>query len=153
MLSNVYKLKFYKSSFDLNDDYEKLSEHEKERISELNAETYFDYDGNDNCYICYVITSPTEIEGYLKILRNNLIQCECYNLSEDVLKQKINIEVELKPILSISNRVKYSFFVDDVNNWIYENLDIDTVLDRISEVGSIERLTDIEQEFLKNYQK
>lgn len=148
----VYKLKFYKSSFDLNDDYERLSEHEKERISELDAETYFDYDDDDDCYVCYVITSPSEIEGYLKIMRSNLIQCKCSNLSEDVLKQKVNLELELKPILTISNQVKYSFFVDDVNSWIYDNLDMDTVLDRISEVGCVEKLTEIEQEFLKNYQ-
>ena len=38
-----------------------------------------------------------------------------------------------------------SFFVDDLNDWIYNNLDIDTILDRINLVG-IDSLTKIEKE-------
>ena len=72
MLKKVYKLNFKKSSYDLNEDYERLSDHEKERISELDADTYFDYDDDDECYICYVITTQQEIDRYLKILTNNL---------------------------------------------------------------------------------
>ena len=40
--------------------------------------------------------------------------------------------------------------MDDLDDWIYENLDIDTVLDRISSVG-IKSLRKIEKEFLNNY--
>jgi hypothetical protein len=148
----VYKLKFSKSSFDLNDDYERLADYEKERISELDAETYFDYDDDDDCYVCFVITSPTEIENYLKILSSNLIYCNCSNLSDDVLRHKINLADELKHLVSATNQIKYSFFVEDVDEWIYNNLDIDTVLDRISEVGSVDSLTKIEKEFLETYQ-
>ena len=50
-----------------------------------------------------------------------------------------------------TNQVKYTFFVEDVDEWIYNNLDIDTVLDRISEVGSVDSLTKIEKEFLETY--
>lgn len=152
MSTCVYKLKFSKSSFDLNDDYERLADYEKERISELDAETYFDYDDDDDCYVCFVITSPTEIENYLRILSSNLIYCECSNLSDDVLQQKINLADELKTLVSATNQIKYSFFVEDVDEWIYNNLDIDTILDRISEVGSVDSLTKIEKEFLETYQ-
>ena len=47
------------------------------------------------------------------------------------------------------NSTKYSFFVDDLDDWIYNNLDIDTILDRISQVG-LDSLTKIEKEFLNN---
>lgn len=152
MLTRIYKLEFSKSSFDLNDDYERLSEHEKERISELDAETYFDYDDYDDCYVCYVITSPPEIERYIRILKNNLIQHNCIDLSQDVLTNKICLSKDLKPMLTTTTTIKYSFFVDDVDDWILDNLDIDTVLDRISEVGNVSKLSETEQVFLKNYQ-
>jgi len=47
------------------------------------------------------------------------------------------------------NSTKYLFFVDDLDDWIYNNLDIDTILDRISQVG-LDSLTKIEKEFLNN---
>lgn len=151
MVTCVYKLKFNKSSFDLNDDYERLAEYEKERISELDAETYFDYDDGNDCYVCYVITSPNEIKGYLNILSKNMITCQCEDLSEQVLKHKIDLSDELKYLVSSLNQIKYTFFVEDVDEWIYNNLDIDIVLDRISEVGNVNSLTKIEKEFLETY--
>ena len=74
------------------------------------------------------------------------------DLSDDVLKGKINLSKELKSMVTATTSIKYSFFIDDIDDWILENLDIDTVLDRISEVGTIDKLTNIEQEFLKNFQ-
>jgi hypothetical protein len=151
MLKKVYKLNFKKSSYDLNEDYERLSDHEKERISELDADTYFDYDDDDECYICYVITTQQEIDRYLKILTNNLIYNVCYDLSEDVLGGNINLAKDLKSMVTATTAIKYSFFVDDIDDWILQNLDIDIVLDRISEVG-IDKLSNIENKFLKNFQ-
>ena len=40
--------------------------------------------------------------------------------------------------------------MEGINEWILENLDIDTVLDRINEVG-INKLRSVEKEFLNNY--
>ena len=150
MVTCVYKLKFYRSSFDLNDDYERLSEHEKERIAELDAETYFDYDDDDDCYVCYVITKPMEIENYLRILRSNLIDCDCKDLSSDILIHKVDLVEELRHLVSATNQIKWSFFIDDLDEWILNHLDIDMVLDRISEIG-INSLTEIEKQFLKTY--
>jgi hypothetical protein len=152
MSKRVYKLIFSKSSYDLNDDYERLSDHEKERIAELDADTYFDYDDDDECYNCYVITSPQEIERYLKILTSNLISNNCSDLSDDVLKGNINLAKDLKSMVTTTTTIKYSFFIDDIDEWILNNLDIDIVLDRISDIGGIEKLSSIEKEFLKNFQ-
>lgn len=148
----VFKFKFQNSLFDLNDDYDRLSDHEKERISDLDCESFFDYeDFNDN-YVCYIITSPNEMSKYSSILTKNLIIHEVIDLSNEILKFKIDLEQELKPLLSTINSIKYNFFIDDLNDWILQNLEIDTVLDRISEFGSVKKLSNIEKEFLKNFQ-
>jgi hypothetical protein len=147
--NGVYKMKFEKSSFDINEDYDRLSEYEKERIAELDAETYFDYE-EDGSYICFIITSPIEMKKYTSILSKNLIKFDFTELTKEVLSSKFDLEKELKPQLSTINSIKYSFFIDDVNEWIYNNLEIDMILDRISEVG-IEHISQIEKDFLKNY--
>ncbi len=149
MKTCVYKVQFNKNSFDLNDDYDRLSEHEKERISDLDAETFFDYEEEGN-YTCFVVTTPVEMKKYISILTSNLIICECNDISLDVLKFNINLEEELKDQISTINSIKYSFFIDDIYDWIKSNLDMDMVLDRISEVG-IESLSKVEKDFLKNF--
>ena len=87
--NGVYKMKFEKSSFDINEDYDRLSEYEKERIAELDAETYFDYEENGS-YICFIITSPIEMKKYTSILSKNLIKFEFSDLTKDVLISKID---------------------------------------------------------------
>ena len=148
-MTKVYKIKFDKSSFELNDEYERLSDYEKDIISELNTESFFDYEDELDNYVCYVITTPTELERYLKILRNNLIEHECSDLSNPILRNEINLEC-LEDKLDNNNYFKYDFFMDDLESWIYDNLEIDIVLDRITEVG-MDSLKDVEKNFLKNY--
>ena len=149
---HVFKIKFEDSAFELNDEYDKLSEHEKERITELDCESFFDYQDHSDRYVCYIICKPTELKKYSDILSKNLIMHSVIDLSQDILKFKIDLSEELKPLLSTVNSIKYSFFVDDLNEWVIQNLDIDFVLDRILEVGSVDKLSEIEKEFLKNFQ-
>jgi hypothetical protein len=146
----IYKISFELSSFDLNEEYERLSDYEKERISELDAESFFDYEEDDK-YICFIITTPIEMKKYLSILSNNLIWCNCVDISKDVLKFEMDLEDYLIN-LSTESSIKLSFFIDDVKDWILENLDIDMVLDRISQIG-INSLTKTEKEFLDKYQQ
>lgn len=148
-MTKVYKIKFSKSTFELNDDYERLSDYEKDIISELNTESFFDYEDELDNYTCYVITTPTELDRYLKILKNNLIEHEFLDLSKKVLNNQINLEL-LEDKLDSNNYFKYDFFMDDLESWIYDNLEIDIVLDRITEVG-MDSLKDVEKNFLKNY--
>ena len=149
MINRVYKVKYLKSSLELNEDYDRLSDYEKDIISELNTESFFDYEDELDNYVCYVITTPTELDRYLKILRNNLIEHESSDLSKPVLKNEINLEL-LEGKLDSNNYFKYDFFMDDLESWIYDNLEIDIVLDRITEVG-MDSLKDVEKNFLKNY--
>lgn len=147
----VFKIKFNNSQVDLNDDYDKLSDYEKEIISDLDCESFFDYqDYNDN-YISYLICKPDEIEKYSGILSRNLITHTVSDLSENILKHRIDLIDELSPLLSTVNSIKLEFFMDDLTDWTVVNLDIDSVLDRILEVGSVERLTVAEKEFLKKF--
>lgn len=149
MANRVYKIRYSKSSLELNEDYDCLSDYEKEAISELDADGFFDYEDN-NIYCCYVISTPIEVAKYSKILTNNLIAHECLDLSEDIIYNRIDIEYELEDKLDEKNLFKYDFFLEDINSWIYNNLEIDIVLDRITDVG-IDSLKQIEKDFLKHY--
>jgi hypothetical protein len=149
MVNRVYKIRYSKSSLELNDDYDNLSDYEKEQISELDAEGFLDYEDN-NIYCCYVISTSVEVVKYSKILTNNLIQHEYLDLSQEILNNKIDIEIELEHKLDEKNLFKYDFFLDDLEHWIYNNLEIDIVLDRITDVG-INSLKQVEKDFLKHY--
>ena len=149
MMKRVYKVRYSKSSLELNEDYDNLSDFEKEQISELDAEGFFDYEDN-SIYCCYVISTPVEVVKYSKILTNNLIQHEYIDLSQEILNNKIDIESDLEDKLDEKNLFKYDFFLDDLEHWIYNNLEIDIVLDRITDVG-INSLRQVEKDFLKHY--
>lgn len=150
MLSCVYKITFGKNAFDLNEEYDRLSEYEKERISDLDAEAFFDCGDSKDRYVCYVITKPLEMKSYTSILNSNLIEHKFVDLSKDILSNKVDLEMELSHQLTTTNSIKYSYFIDELNEWIYKNLDMDTVLDRISESG-MDSLKDVEKLFLNNY--
>ena len=145
----VFKFNFTKSAFDLNDDYDRLSDIDKERIADMEADSFIEYEEDDK-YAFFIIAEPTEIKKYTSILDENLVYYNVENVSQDVLKNKINIESYISTEIRSFNNIKYQFFIDDLNEWIYKNLDIDIVLDRISSVG-IKSLTKIEKEFLDNY--
>jgi hypothetical protein len=151
MTSNIYRIRFKKSSYELESDYDNLSENDQERILELRATGTFDYNFNKE-YNTIVITTPVEITRYQNVLNQNLIEFNCEDISNKILMNQIDLEDELSFNLNTSNSIKYSFFIDDLNNWIYENLDIDIILDRILESG-IKSLKEIELKYLNNYNK
>lgn len=145
----VYKIKFSKNSFDLVEDYDRLSDIDKEKLADTESESYFEYE-DDGLYTFYTIAEPIHVKRYLGILSENLIKFELTDLTEDILKGKFNMDLEVGGKIDDIDSIKYSFFIDDLNDWIYNNLDIDTILDRISIVG-IDSLNKIEKEFLNNY--
>ncbi len=149
MNSFIFRVVFLRSTQELNDDYERLSDHEREKISNLDAESFFDYEEMDK-YICFLITTHIEIQKYIKILNDNSIAHSFEDLSESILKSRFIVSDQLKDKVNNLNTIKYNFFEQDVEIWILENLDIDTVLDRISEVG-MKKLTETEKTFLKDY--
>jgi hypothetical protein len=144
----VYKIKFTKSSFDLNNNYERLSDIDKEKIADMEADSFFDYE-EDGFYTFFTIAEPIEVKRYLDVLSQNLIKFKSTDLSKDILKGNFDLDSEISPKLEPLDSMKFSFFLDDLNDWIYNNLDIDTILDRINQVG-LDSLTKTEKEFLNN---
>jgi hypothetical protein len=146
----VFKINFYKSTVELEDLYDYFSELDKEKLDDLNAYSYFDYDDLNGNYTLFLIASIINVDKYIKIIRDNNIKVDFLDISDNVLKSKCNLEFDLKNLINEENEIKYDFFIDELNYWLLENLDIDNVLDRISEVG-IDNLSKIEKEFLENY--
>lgn len=146
----IYKLRFEKSSYDLEKDYEKLSEYQKEKIANMKPASFFDFNDEQFKYTLYMIISPIDIKNYVSILDINQIGYELDDISDAALKDEIELDDYLMKQSNRSNRTKIINFIEKKNEWVYENLDIDTVLDRISEVG-MESLRYIEKKFLQNY--
>jgi hypothetical protein len=130
----------------LEDDYDQLSDIDKEKISNINSEAFFDFDEDDR-YNFLIVVDKVEFASYIRILNDNLIPFELKDISEDILKGNFDIESILE---KSNNPLRFSFFLDYLDEWVYSNLDIDRILDRISEVG-IGKLRKIEKEFLDNY--
>jgi len=147
-MSSIYHVKFFKSSLKLEDDYDQLSDIDKEKISDINSEAFFDFDDDDR-YNFFIIVDKLEFISYIRILNDNLISFEINDISEDILKGKFDID-SISEYVSPINALRFSFFLDYLDEWVYSNLNIDIVLDRISEVG-IRHLRKIEKEFLDNY--
>lgn len=145
----VFKFNFSKSPFDLNDDYDRLSDIDKEKIAEMDAEGFIDYEENEK-YAFFIIAEPTEVKKYTDVLDENLVWYDVKNVSDEILKGSFKVEDYISEVTVSFNSMKYSFFIDDLNEWIYNNLDIDTILDRISSVG-MDSLTKVEKQFLENY--
>ena len=147
-MNSIYKIKFEESSSFLRNYYDtKLSNGDKRKIERLEALSYFDYEENGK-YICILIASIYDIKEYLSIMSKNSIKFRYSDMSDDILKRRIDIINELRDKVNESSSVTFSFFTEDLESWIFDNLNIDIVLDKISEVG-IENLSDIENKFLK----
>ncbi len=150
MISNVYKVIFNKSISELDEDYERFSDREKLKISEIEADSLIDY--NTIFYTFFIITTPMEIQKFFDILSDNQIKFKYNNISDDILYKKYDILKELNENVDKEESIKISYFTEDIKEWISNNLEIDIVLDRISEVG-MSGLSEIENNFLKNYKK
>ena len=149
-MNRVYKIVFNKSSFELDKDYERFSEQEKVTISSMNPDSFFDFNDKEH-YTLYLIFSPIDIEKYSKILNNNLIEHTSEDVSERVLENKLCVESSLKPFVNALNRFRWNTYKVKLDQWIYDNLDMDLVLDRIGQCG-MDGLRPVEKKFLRNFQ-
>jgi hypothetical protein len=148
MINKIYKIVFNNDVDILNELYDRLSEHDKEKISELDCVSYFDYI-EDNKYFLHVITTEIEIDKYTSVLESNLIKFRIFDISNHLLTNKINL-FSLESKIDKNDIIKFEFFMDDVKDWLLNNLNINIILDRISEVG-MDNLSKIEKDFLNNY--
>ena len=151
MKEKVYKVVFDKNSYELNIDYDKFTESEKEIISNILPNNYFEWNSKEDNYTIIMILNDHNITKYISILKRNNIKFKLINLSNDILENGIDLSKELVPHINIINSAKWSKFKSKIIQWNLEHLDIDIILDRINKVGSIDKLTQIEKQFLDNY--
>jgi hypothetical protein len=142
------KLDFHRSAEDLASDYTYLSDIDKAKVVNIDSKATFDYEDDHMNYTCYLLIDPKEIEKYKKVLDDNLIHYLCTDISHSVIKNEINIEKVLLKYVNSSNKFDYDIFMDEIDIWISENLDMDTILDMINERG-INSLREVDREFLK----
>lgn len=141
-------LEFYRSSEDIAQDYGFLSDNDKEKVANISVSSSFDFEDELQNYVCYFLTTPTEIEKYKNVLDGNLIPYICTNISNNVINNNINLEKKLFRYTDVYNENAYHDFIKKTNDWIKQNLDLDTILDMINEKG-IECLRKIDKEFLE----
>ena len=151
MKEKVYKVVFDKNSYELNIYYDKFTESEKEIISNILPNNYFEWNSKEDNYTIIMILNDHNITKYISILKRNNIKFKLINLSNDILENGIDLSKELVPHINIINSTKWSKFKSKIIQWNLEHLDIDIILDRINKVGSIDKLTQIEKQFLDNY--
>jgi len=144
----IYKISIRLDKSQLDIIYSSLSSLEKQHIYCVNTDSSFYYDMVDE-QIGYLITSPQEMKEYENILSSNLIPYICENMSSYVLENKIDLELILDEFVDPTNYSEYDVFVNLLNKWILNNLNLDSILDRISDNG-IQTIRPIDKEFLKN---
>lgn len=96
-----------------------------------------------------IVSTAVEFNKLIKILQDNYINCFNRNISDKIIRDKLSVSTLFKDV-EINNETKYNNFKLKVNDWIYENLDLDIVLDLINEKG-IDNLREIDKTFLENY--
>ena len=144
----LYRIKFDQSSEELSLVYDRLSEHEKENISQMDVISSFDCEDSNKNYTCYLLITKSEINSYKNILNNNLIGYICDDIGQSVIDNQIDLEEELIESLNSLNYLSYEMFIEEITEWIYQNLDIDSILDRINKFG-IDSLRPIDRQFLQ----
>ena len=116
----------------------------------MSPDSFFDFNDKER-YTLYLIFSPLDIEKYSKILDNNFIEHTLEDVSDRVLENKLCVESSLKSFVNALNRFRWNTYKIKLDQWIYDNLDIDLVLDRIGQCG-MDNLRPVEKKFLRNFQ-
>lgn len=141
---NIFKITFTKPSVALVDDYERLSDNDRLKISNLEVLATYDYD-LDGHYTCFMISSPIVIASYRSILDDNIIKHKCEDITTSIISGKVT--VEMVP----GDKERFNIFMHELEEFIYSKLDMDAILDRISLVG-MGGLSDVELRFIKDYE-
>lgn len=130
-------------------EYQNLSDTDIIQITNLTFRCSIDYIDKHNNYNMLIVATTVEFNKLIKILQDNYINCFNRNISDKIIRNKLSVSTLFKDV-EIVNETKYNNFTLKVNDWIYENLDLDIVLDLINEKG-IDNLREIDKTFLENY--
>ena len=149
MKTILIHIEFCRSVEDVSYDYEHLSDNDKEKITNIDTVSSFDFDDEHQNYNCYTLMASNESQNWKNLLDANLIPYICHDISLNVIKNNINLEKKLLKYTNNYNENSYHEFINKLNEWIKSNLDLDTILDMINEKG-VDSLRPIDKEFLKN---
>jgi hypothetical protein len=148
MNQEIFKLSFVFEPSLLSEYYSTLSEIQKSKVSNLDILASFYYQSY-NMQVGYIVISQLEMEIYKKVLDDNYIPYICEEISQKVLNNKTNLEIELENYINFYNSIDYDILIYEVNQWLRQRLTLDSILDRISEFG-IETLRPIDREILRS---
>lgn len=130
-------MKIYKISTDLTnekDEYLKsnLTREEEKKIFRYFEDGNISYDlvGEDNFITSYFLCSKEVLDYITSLFYKYEVKFEISDITNDFLIGKVNIDDK------------------DFQNYLLENLDIDTILDKINEFG-IESLNEVDKSILK----
>ena len=147
---NLYQITFNATSYEMEDLYDTLDEDVKEEIHNLEILASFDFEEYDN-YKCFLLSKKKEIKKYLNILKSKNISYICKDISKDVINNIFNIEEYIKQRMDLLEHINFYIFNQEINIWIYDNLNMNDILDRISKDG-IDSLRDLDIKYLNEYQ-
>jgi hypothetical protein len=148
MNQEIFKISFIFEPSLLSEYYSTLSEIQKSKVSNLDILASFYYQSY-NMQVGYIVISKLQMEIYKKVLDDNYIPYICEEISQKVIDNKINLEVELENYINFYNSIDYDVLIYEVNLWLKQRLTLDSILDRISEYG-IETLRPIDREILRS---
>jgi len=130
-------MKIYKISTDLTDEKNEYLKSNLTREEEKKIFRYFEdgnisYDlvGEDNFITSYFLCSKEVLDYITSLFYKYEVKFEISDITNDFLIGKVNIDDK------------------DFQNYLLENLDIDTILDKINEFG-IESLNEVDKSILK----
>jgi hypothetical protein len=124
-----------------------MSHDDLEKLETLEINSSFDYE-LEGSYYCYIISNEKEMDKYKKILKNNLINYHCEDISDKVIRSEYDISY-IKNHIDEDNYFIYDMFIEDFEIWLRNNLDIDIILDIIN-VKGMSGLREIDKQFLKD---
>jgi hypothetical protein len=130
-------------------EYQNLSDIDRIQISNLDFKSITNFTTVCGYYCMLIITETSEFQKLKAILSNNYIHFFHKDLTKKILENRITLE-QITKNSKIENQDLFETFKEKLDEWIGENLDLDTILDIINEFG-IEKLRDIDRKFLKNY--
>jgi hypothetical protein len=75
----------------------------------IRADSFFDYENQNKNYTCYLIVNSVELKKIYKYTTNNLIEHKCTNISDDIIKGRIDIRKDIDDKITELNYYKYDF--------------------------------------------
>jgi hypothetical protein len=151
MKKRVYKIDYARDISQVTWDYQSLSDTDRIQITNFTFECSMDFVDKYQNYNMIIVTEPNEIDKLTKILTSNYIIHFSKDITEEILTNKLSIK-QVVYEKGVENLDLYEKFKEKLNKWIFDNLELDIVLDLINEKG-IENLREVDRKFLENYGK